>query len=63
MLAPKDFCKQVGFCGTSAPVGLFDAPLWLWPVLYAASRDVAVERVCGKGQILCVSLGHTLEVQ
>ena len=42
--------------GARDPVGLPDAPLRLWPVLDAAGRHVAIEGVCGKGQILCITL-------
>lgn len=39
-----------------APVRFLDSPLWLWPVLYAASRDVAVETVRLEGQVLSITL-------
>lgn len=35
---------------------LADAALRLWPVLDAASGDVAVKRVCREGQVLGIPL-------
>ena len=39
---------------------LADAALRLWPVLNAASGDVAVKRVCWEGQVLGIPLHNGL---